>query len=161
MKSLADAKSRATALQLHGLLAHWPDCAEAPWLETLLSWEETERARRSLERRLRCAHTLITTNKAFSEWSEVFPNASCVVAMIDRLVHHAEIIPIELLDDLRNRIIGKQRQRLARCRFALDRLAHHNQATRRRPAGCLVTKFRQFHSAFQRPPAAGLVDRPL
>ena len=93
MKSLADAKSRATALQLHGLLAHWPDCAEAPWLETLLSWEETERARRSLERRLRCAHTLITTNKAFSEWSEVFPNASCVVAMIDRLVHHAEIIP--------------------------------------------------------------------
>ena len=73
-------------------------------METLLSWEETERARRSLERRLRCAHTLITTNKAFSEWSEVFPNASCVVAMIDRLVHHAEIIPIELLDDLRNRI---------------------------------------------------------
>jgi len=68
---------------------------------------------------------------------------------------------VELLDDLRNRIIGKQRQRLARCRFALDRLAHHNQATRRRPAGCLVTKFRQFHSAFQRPPAAGLVDRPL
>ena len=64
-------------------------------METLLSWEETERARRSLERRLRCAHTLITTNKAFSEWSEVFPNASCVVAMIDRLVHHAEIIPIK------------------------------------------------------------------
>lgn len=220
-----DAKSRAAALQLHGLIAHWSECAEAPWLEPLLTWEETERARRSLERRLRCAHigrfkpladfdwgwptridpriiaelmtleflgsasnailvgpsglgktmiaqniahqavihghtvlfatagqllgdlagldsdsalryrlkryaapdllvidevgylsysnrhadllfelinrrhekksTLITTNKAFSEWTEVFPNAGCVVAMIDRLVHHAEIIAIQ------------------------------------------------------------------
>lgn len=25
----------------------------------------------------------------------MFPNASCVVAMIDRLVHHAEIVPIK------------------------------------------------------------------
>jgi len=38
---------------------------------------------------------LITTNKSFSEWSEVFPNASCVVAMIDRLVHYAEILSIK------------------------------------------------------------------
>ena len=218
-------RQRAAALQMHGLLAHWGECAEQPWLEPLLAWEETERARRSLERRLRCAHigrfkpladfdwawpqqcdqraiaelmtlhflhsatnailvgssglgktmlaqniahqavlqghtvlfatagallgdlagldsdsalryrlrryaapdllvidevgylsysnrhadllfelinrrhekksTLITTNKSFSEWSEVFPNASCVVAMIDRLVHHAEIIALK------------------------------------------------------------------
>ncbi len=221
----ADDRQRATALQLHGVLAHWSECANQPWLESLMGWEETERARRSLERRLRCAHigrfkplvdfdwawptqcdqraiaelmtldflgsatnailvgpsglgktmiaqnlahqailqghnvlfatagqllgdlagldsdsalryrlrryaapdllvidevgylsysnrhadllfelinrrhekksTLITTNKSFSEWTEVFPNASCVVAMIDRLVHHAEIIPIK------------------------------------------------------------------
>ena len=220
-----DARQRATAPQLHGVLAHWAECADQPWLDPLLSWEETERARRSLERRLRCAHigrfkpladfdwswpqqcdqraiaelmtldfmeaasnailvgasglgktmiaqniahqavlqghtvvfatagqllgelasldsdsalryrlrryaapdlllidevgylsysnrhadlffelinrrhekksTLITTNKSFSEWSEVFPNASCVVAMIDRLVHHAEILSIK------------------------------------------------------------------
>lgn len=219
------ARQRATALQLHGVLAHWAECADQPWLDSLLSWEETERARRSLERRLRYAHigrfkpladfdwawpqqcdqrliaelmtldflgsatnailvgtsglgktmiaqniahqavlqgrtvlfatagqllgdlagldsdsalryrlrryaapdllvidevgylsysnrhadllfelinrrherksTLITTNKSFSEWSEVFPNASCVVAMIDRLVHHAEILSIK------------------------------------------------------------------
>ena len=38
---------------------------------------------------------MITTNKSFSEWSEVFPNASCVVAMIDRLVHHADILSIK------------------------------------------------------------------
>ena len=223
--TMADARQRATTLQLHGVLAHWADCADQPWLDLLLDWEETERARRSLERRLRCAHigrfkpladfdwswptqceqraiaelmtleflesatnailvgpsglgktmiaqniahqailqgrnvlfatagqllgdlagldsdsalryrlrryaapdllvidevgyqsysnrhadllfelinrrhekksTLITTNKSFSEWSEVFPNASCVVAMIDRLVHHADILAIK------------------------------------------------------------------
>jgi DNA replication protein DnaC len=225
MMTSVESRQRATALQLHGVLANWSDCVGQPWLEPLLGWEETERARRSLERRLRCAHigrfkplvdfdwawptqcdqraiaelmtldflgsatnailvgpsglgktmiaqnlahqailqghnvlfatagqllgdlagldsdsalryrlrryaapdllvidevgylsysnrhadllfelinrrhekksTLITTNKSFSEWSEVFPNASCVVAMIDRLVHHAEIIPIK------------------------------------------------------------------
>ena len=48
-----------------------------------------------INRRHEKKSTLITTNKAFSEWSEVFPNASCVVAMIDRLVHHAEILSIK------------------------------------------------------------------
>ena len=218
-------RQRAAALQLHGVLAHWSECANQPWLDDMLTWEETERSRRSLERRLSYAHigkfkpladfdwawpeqcdqraiaelmtldflhsatnailvgtsglgktmiaqnlahqavlqghtvlfttagqllgelaaldsdsalryrlrryaspsllvidevgylsysnrhadllfelinrrhekksTLITTNKSFSEWSEVFPNASCVVAMIDRLVHHAEILSIK------------------------------------------------------------------
>lgn len=217
--------TRAQALQLHGLVAHWGECRDVAWLEPLLGWEEAERARRSLERRLRCAHigrfkpmadfdwhwpvqcdqaaifelmtleflasatnailvgpsglgkttiaqniahqavlhghtvlfttagqllgelaaldsdsalrrrlrhyaapalllidevgylsysnrhadllfelvsrrhekksTLITTNKSFAEWSEVFPNAACVVALIDRLVHHAEIIALK------------------------------------------------------------------
>ena len=39
--------------------------------------------------------TVITTNRPFSEWNEVFPNAACVVSLIDRLVHHSEIIAIE------------------------------------------------------------------
>jgi DNA replication protein DnaC len=39
--------------------------------------------------------TIVTTNKAFSEWNEIFPNASCVVSLIDRLVHHSEIITID------------------------------------------------------------------
>jgi DNA replication protein DnaC len=39
--------------------------------------------------------TIITTNRPFSEWGEVFPNAACVVSLVDRLVHHSEIIVIE------------------------------------------------------------------
>jgi DNA replication protein DnaC len=218
-------RRRAQALPLHGLLAHWQELADCAWVEPLISWEEAERARRSLERRLASAHigrfkpladfdwdwpeqcdraaiselmsleflksatnailvgssglgkstlaqnishqavlhghtvlfttagqllgdlaaldsdsalrrrlrhyaapsllvidevgylsysnrhadllfelinrrhearsTLITTNRSFSEWAEVFPNAACVVALIDRLVHHAEIISIK------------------------------------------------------------------
>ena len=38
---------------------------------------------------------LLTTNKPFSEWTEVFANASCVTALVDRLVHKAEIVKID------------------------------------------------------------------
>jgi DNA replication protein DnaC len=38
---------------------------------------------------------LLSTNKAFSEWSEVFPHAACVVTLVDRLIHRAEVIDIE------------------------------------------------------------------
>ncbi|KXW57224.1 IS21-like element helper ATPase IstB [Ferrovum myxofaciens] len=218
-------RQRAERLHLHGLLSHWNELSDSLWVEPLLSWEESERAQRSLERRLSSAHigrfrpladfdwnwpeqcdqiaiselmtleflqnaanvilvgasglgkstiaqnlahqaviqghtvlfttagqllgdlaaldsdsalrrrlrhyaspnllvidevgylsysnrhadllfelinrrhqqksTLITTNKSFSEWSEVFPSAACVVALIDRLVHNAEIISIK------------------------------------------------------------------
>lgn len=38
---------------------------------------------------------VLTTNKAFSEWSTTFPNASCVVALVDRLINRAEIVVID------------------------------------------------------------------
>jgi DNA replication protein DnaC len=38
---------------------------------------------------------VVTTNRPFGEWNEVFPNASCVVSLIDRLVHHSQVIAIE------------------------------------------------------------------
>jgi len=218
-------RTRAEALHLHGLLAHWNEVVAADWLPRMLDWEEHERRRRSLERRLKEAHigsfkplcdfdwswptrcdraaiealmaldfiaelgnivivgpngvgksmiaqniayqalmaghtalfttagqllgelcaldsdaalrrrlrqyarpqvlvidevgylsysnrhadlmfelvsrryqlrsTLITTNRAFRDWHEVFPNAACVVSLVDRLVHNAEVIAIE------------------------------------------------------------------
>jgi DNA replication protein DnaC len=39
--------------------------------------------------------TCVTTNKPFTEWRDIFPNATCVVSIIDRLVHHSEILNIE------------------------------------------------------------------
>jgi len=48
-----------------------------------------------ISRRYQEKSTIVTTNKPFSEWGEIFPNASCVVSLIDRLVHHSEIITIE------------------------------------------------------------------
>ena len=39
--------------------------------------------------------TIITTNRAFGEWGEVFPNAACVTSLIDRLLHHCDIVNIE------------------------------------------------------------------
>jgi DNA replication protein DnaC len=220
-----DVKTRAFKLGLHGLIANWDDVQNKPWLDELLGYEEAERQRRSLERRVRTArlgrfkpmtdfdwawpkkidrelvedlfrfdflaeaanivlagpngigktmiaqnlahqavlrgHTvrfttasellndlasqeagsglarrlrrychpellvidevgylsstskhadllfevvtrryqqksiILTTNKAFKEWNEVFPSSGCVVTLIDRLVHKAEIIDLD------------------------------------------------------------------
>ncbi len=38
---------------------------------------------------------IVTTNKKFEDWNQVFPNASCIVTMIDRLIHKSEVITIE------------------------------------------------------------------
>jgi DNA replication protein DnaC len=225
MSNLDVLQARAKALNLNGLLAHWTQAATESWVPNLIDWEEQERARRSLERRLRearigrfkpicdfdwswpkrcdraafdalmsldflkdatnvvlvgpngvgkstlarnIAHqalihghtvlftsagqllgdlasldsdsalrrrlhtyarpsllvidevgylsysnrhadllfelvsrryehrsTVVTTNRPFAEWREVFPNATCVVSLVDRLVHHAEILAIE------------------------------------------------------------------
>lgn len=48
-----------------------------------------------VSRRYECKSTMVTTNKPFAEWASVFPNAACVVSLVDRLVHHAEVIAIE------------------------------------------------------------------
>ena len=39
--------------------------------------------------------TIVTTNKRFIDWGEVVPNAACVVSLVDRLMHRAEVIRIE------------------------------------------------------------------
>jgi DNA replication protein DnaC len=46
-------------------------------------------------RRYQQRSTILTTNRPFSEWNEVFPNAACVVTLVDRLMHRAEIVHVE------------------------------------------------------------------
>jgi DNA replication protein DnaC len=38
---------------------------------------------------------IISTNLAFKDWNAVFPNASCIVTLVDRLTHHADVTLIE------------------------------------------------------------------
>lgn len=48
-----------------------------------------------INRRYEQHSTIVTTNRPFGEWAEIFPNAACVVSLIDRLVHHSQVIAIE------------------------------------------------------------------
>ncbi len=48
-----------------------------------------------VSRRYERRSLVLTTNLAFADWSSIFPNAACTTALIDRVVHHAEIIAIE------------------------------------------------------------------
>ena len=68
-----------------------------------------------VSRRYQVRSTLITTNRPFAEWREVFPNAACVVSLIDRLVHNAEIVAIDgdsyRLKEARERTEQRARQR--------------------------------------------------
>ncbi len=38
---------------------------------------------------------LLTTNRVFKDWNTVFPNATCITALLDRLTHHADVTVIE------------------------------------------------------------------
>ena len=42
----------------------------------------------------RCS-TVITTNRAFKDWGAIFRDMVCAKAIIDRLVHHSDVIKIE------------------------------------------------------------------
>ena len=48
-----------------------------------------------VSRRYETKALVVTTNLPFKQWDTIFPNASCAVALIDRLTHHAEIVAFE------------------------------------------------------------------
>ena len=69
--------------------------------------------------------TIITTNRPFAEWSEAFPNAACLVALVDRLVHNAEIIAID--GDSWRRKEAEERQKLRNAERRKRRGANRRQ----------------------------------
>jgi len=48
-----------------------------------------------INRRYERKSVIVTTNRPFKEWNEVFPNAACIATLLDRLLHHAEVTVIE------------------------------------------------------------------
>jgi DNA replication protein DnaC len=62
-----------------------------------------------VSRRYERRSVLLTTNLPFSDWPTIFPNAAIATALIDRLVHHADIIAIEG-DSYRRRVAEAQRK---------------------------------------------------
>src|ERR1700694_5392664 len=48
-----------------------------------------------VNRRYERKPVILTTNRPFKEWNEVFPNAACIVTLLDRLLHHADVTVIE------------------------------------------------------------------
>ena len=48
-----------------------------------------------VSRRYERASMIVTSNKPFSAWGEIFGDDMAATAMVDRLVHHAEILGTE------------------------------------------------------------------
>jgi len=48
-----------------------------------------------INRRYERRSVIVTTNRAFKEWNQVFPNATCIATLLDRLLHHADVTRLE------------------------------------------------------------------
>ena len=97
-----------------------------------------------INRRYERKPVILTTNRPFKEWNEVFPNAACIATLLDRLLHHADVTKIEG-DSYRVREASRKRRRAGeknerrfrsghlRCRgsHALGRTPRHPAARQR------------------------------
>ena len=84
-----------------------------------------------VSRRYEDKSTVVTTNRPFAEWGELFPNASCVVSLVDRLIHRAEIIAIEgesyRLKESQERAQKRRRRRASSKKPPSDNAPDHPQ----------------------------------
>ena len=62
-----------------------------------------------VSRRYERRSLVLTTNLPFSDWPTIFPNAATATALIDRVVHHAEILTIDG-DSYRRRVAEAKRK---------------------------------------------------
>ena len=65
---------------------------------------------------------LITANQPFGEWGKVFPNETTAVAAVDRLVHHATIIEMNVESYRRRAALDRGKRKPGRpARFATEK----------------------------------------
>ncbi len=63
--------------------------------------------------RYECKSIAITANALFSDWVQVFPDKAMTVAAVDRLVHHATILEMNVQSYRRRAALPARRQRSA------------------------------------------------
>jgi DNA replication protein DnaC len=68
-----DLRGRLHDLKLYGLLEHWGEVRDEPWLPKMVEWEEEARRQRSLERRLKRAR--LGRFKPMSDFDWEWPTA--------------------------------------------------------------------------------------
>ena len=68
----------------------------------------------------------ITANAPFSAWGEVFPDKAMTLAAVDRLVHHATILEMNVDSYRRRAALPARRQRSATQQSTPDRTAQDN-----------------------------------
>jgi DNA replication protein DnaC len=56
---------------------------------------------------------LVTANRPFGEWTTVFPDAAMTLAAVDRLVHHAVILEMNVESYRQRSAANRQKQRSA------------------------------------------------
>jgi len=83
ISNLNSLRERASALRLHGVVAHWSELANADWLASLIQWEEEARDQRSLERRIGAAR--IGRFKALADFDWRWPK-QCDRAAVEALM---------------------------------------------------------------------------
>lgn len=95
-KTPTNLRERALALHLSGLVAHWDEVAELEWPMQLVEWEEAERARRSMLRRLGTA--AIGKFKPLADFDWAWPT-HCDRAAVE------ELMRLDFLEDASNVVL--------------------------------------------------------
>jgi DNA replication protein DnaC len=54
--------------------------------------------------------TLITANQPFGEWNRIFPDPAMTLAAVDRLVHHATIVELNVESYRRRTAVERRRE---------------------------------------------------
>jgi IstB-like ATP binding protein len=105
-----------------------------------------------VSRRYERASMIVTSNKPFSGWGEIFGDDLVAAAMIDRLVHHAEIVALKGDNSYRLRdrelaaLNGTTEQNSHASRAQAGRLRRPGHPrSRTRPKGCIFNRREGVH----------------